>query len=83
MLIRRMRVFVRQSEAQEDARHFKRVMHLCDERNRSSLADEDCALAESHFQSLERDFKERVGIRRDPRLSLAVDIEFELHSFWQ
>ena len=70
VFVRRVRVFIRQTEAQQDARHLERVMHLRDERNRSALADEDGALAESLLQRVVRDFKERVRVRRDPRFAL-------------
>src|SRR4029077_2946322 len=41
VFVRGVRVFVRQSKTEQDARHFECVVHLCDERNRSALADED------------------------------------------
>ena len=65
-----MRVFVRQAEAEQDARHFECVMHLRDERNRSALADEHGALAKSLLKRIVRDFEERVRVRRDPRFAL-------------
>ena len=70
VFVGRVRVFVRQAKAEQDARHFECVMHLRDERNRSALADEDGALAESLLQGIVRDFKERVRVRRDPRFAL-------------
>ena len=68
VLVRGVRVFIRQSEAEQDARHLERVMHLRDERNRSALADEHGALAESLLQRVVRDLEERMRVGRDPRL---------------
>src|SRR5271165_6239281 len=64
VLVWRMRVFIRQSETEQDARDFKRVVHLRDKWNRPALADEDGALAKALLQRIVRDFKERVRIGR-------------------
>src|ERR1700691_3219280 len=47
VFVRRVRVFVRQTEAQQHAGNLERVVHLRDERNRPALADEHRFFPES------------------------------------
>ncbi len=49
-------IFIGQAETDQDAGHFEGVVHLRDERNRATFADEDGALAEALFQSALRAF---------------------------
>src|SRR5580692_9226072 len=83
MLVGRVRVLIRQSKSEQDARHLERVMHLRDEWNRAALADEDGALAEPLLEGVMRDLKKRMRIRRDPSLAPAEQFKFELHRFRQ
>ena len=72
-----------QPEAEQDARHLEGVMHLRDKRNRSALANKYRPLAESLLERPVRHLEERVRVRRDPGLALAVHVEFELHCLRQ
>ena len=67
-----MRIFVRQSESDQHARHFECVMHLRDERNRSAFANKYRALSKSLFQRLVRHFKKWMREWSDPRFAGAV-----------
>src|SRR6202035_2437078 len=66
VLVRGVRVFVGQPEAQQDAGHLERVVHLRDKRNRSALADKNGALAKTFFKRTVRHLKIRMRIGRDP-----------------
>src|ERR1700730_11699255 len=82
MLIRSMRVFVRQSASNENARNLEWLMHLCDQRNRSAFANEDRFLAESLFQRCLRLREYRRVERSNPRLSRTQNFKLHLHCFW-
>ena len=57
VFVGRVRVFVRQAEAEQDAGHFEGVVHLRDERDRAALANEDGAFAKSFFERALGDLK--------------------------
>src|SRR5712692_7890637 len=71
VLVGRVRVFIGQAEAEQDARHLEGVVHLRDERNRATLADEHRAPAETLLERVVRDLEERVSVRRHPGLARA------------
>src|SRR5258708_9643244 len=77
VLVRSVRVFVGQTEAQQDARHFECVVHLRDEWDRPALADKYGTLAESLLERAVRHFEKRMRVRRDPRLAAAVHVQLE------
>src|SRR5260370_27746866 len=77
--VRSVRVFVRQTEPEQNARHLEGVVHLSDERDRPAFADEYRTLAEALLERPVRHLKERMGVRRDPRLALTVHVQLEPH----
>src|SRR6185437_10996676 len=80
---RRVGIFVRQTESEEHAGYLESVMHLSNERNRSTLADEDGLFAETRLQSVNSLLKNRMRIGRNPRFAGAEHFEFMFHGFWQ
>ncbi len=83
MLVGRVRILIRQPEAQQNTRHFESVVHLRHEWDRASFADKYGALAESFFQRFVRGLEEGVRVRRDPGLALAMHVKLARHGFWQ
>src|SRR5947199_10766775 len=51
MLVGGVRIFVRQTESNQNAGHFESVVHLCDERDGTAFANKNSLLAETFFES--------------------------------
>src|SRR6058998_1843239 len=65
VLVRSMGVFIGQAEADQDARHFKSVIHLRYEGDGTALANENCFLAKPLFQSRLGLLENGIVIRSD------------------
>src|SRR5271168_3273658 len=78
VFVRGMRVFVRQSEPQEDARNFEGVVHLSYEWDRTALSDENSFLSKARFECVNRFLENRMRIRRHPGFSRAQNFELAL-----
>src|SRR6266436_6299669 len=76
-------VFVGQAETNQDARHFKGVVHLGYEGDGTSLADENSFLAKSLFQGRLSLLENGIVVRSDPRFSGAQNFEFTMDRFGQ
>jgi hypothetical protein len=76
-------VFIGETEADEDARNFESVMHLRDEGDGTTLANEDGFFPESFFERALRDLKDGCVERGDPWFAGAEDIELALYGFRQ
>src|SRR6267154_3126350 len=83
MLIGSVRVFVRQSETEQNAGRCEGLMHLRDKRNRAALTNEDSFFAEALFQCGLSFFENGISIRGDPGLSRAQDLELAMDGLWQ
>src|SRR5207249_4182707 len=81
VLIRSVRVFVWEAEANQNAGHFEGVVHLRDERDGTALANEYGFFAEAFFQSRLGLLENGIVIGSDPGLSHAQDIEFAVNAF--
>jgi len=78
VFVRSVGILVGQAEAHEDAGDLENVVHLGDERNGAAFANEGSFLVKPLFQSAARLLKNRMGIRRDPWLARAQDVEFAM-----
>src|SRR5260370_26540890 len=76
-----MGVFVRQTEAEQDARHLEGVVHLGHERDGTALANENGLLAEAFFESGLRFLENRSLVRSHPRFSSAQDFKLAMDRF--
>ena len=83
VLVWSVSVFIRQSEADQHARNFEGIVHLSDEGNRTTLADEDCFFAKSLFERRLRLFENGRVERRNPGLAGAEEFEFAGHGLGQ
>ncbi len=76
VLIGGVGIFIGQAEAHQDARHFKRVVHLGYEGDGTSLADENSLLAKSLFQCRLSLLENGIVVRSDPWFSGAQNFKF-------
>src|SRR5580658_222366 len=83
VLIGRVSILVGQSEAHEDARDLECVVHLRNEWNRATLADERRLLAEARFERLNRFLEDGMRIRRHPRFAGTEHVELARYGFRQ
>ncbi len=80
MLVRRVRVFVGKPEADENARHFKRVVHLGDEWDRAAFPNEYSLFAEAFLQRGLGHLENRSLVGRDPGLAGAQHFKSAVHA---
>src|SRR5208282_5268468 len=71
VLVRRVRVLVRQAEAQQHAGNLECVVHLRDEGNRAALANEHRLLPKASLERVNCFLENRVRVGSDPRLASA------------
>src|SRR5208282_4974645 len=83
VLIGRVSILVGESEAHQDTRDLERIVHLRNEWNRATLADERRLPAEARFESLNRFLEDGMRIRRHPRFAGAEHLELAGHGFRQ
>src|ERR1700676_5615781 len=78
VLVRSVRVFIRQAEADQHAGNLEGVMHLGDEGDGAALANEDGFFPESLFERTLRDRKDWRVERGYPRFAGAEHLELAL-----
>src|SRR6267378_124484 len=83
VLIRGVRVFVRQTEADQNAWHFEGVVHLSYKRDGPALANENRLPAEALLQGGLRLLENRIVVRSHPGFSSAQDCELAINRFRQ
>src|SRR5229473_6404113 len=76
-------VFIGQAETDQDARHFKGVVHLRYEGDGTALADENSSLAKSLLQGRLSLLENGIVIRSDPRFSGAQNFKFTMDGLGQ
>jgi len=83
VLIRGVGVFVGQTEADQNARHFEGVVHLRYERNGTTLANENSLLAEALLQRGLCFLENGIVVRSHPRFSGAQDFKLAMDRSWE
>src|SRR5579863_3866718 len=78
VFVGRVRVLIRQPESEQHAGNLERVVHLSDEWDRATLADEHRFFSESRFKRVNRFLENRMRVWRHPRLAHAQDFEFAM-----
>src|ERR1700736_4324608 len=78
-----VRVFIWQSKAEEHAGNLESIVHLRDERDRTTLANKYRLLAKTLFERGLRLLENGSLKRRDPRFAGAEHLKFTVNRFWQ
>ena len=83
MLVGRVSVLIGQTEADQNAGHFERIVHLSDEGNGTAFANENRLFVEALLERSLRALKNRRVVRSRPRLASTENFEFAVHGFRQ
>src|SRR4051795_10224411 len=83
MLVRSMRIFVRQTESNQNAGHFESVVHLCDERDGTAFTNKNSLLPETFFEGGLSFGKNRRLKWSGPRLARTQYLKLADHGFRQ
>lgn len=81
VLVGSVSVFIGETEADQNAGDLKGVVHLRDERDGATFADENSFLAEALFQCGLGLLENRIVVGSDPRFPHAQDFELAMDRF--